>query len=662
MTYEKRWTLKPADDKHVQALQESLRIHPALCRLLAVRGVDSYDSAKTFFRPELSHLHDPFVMKGMRKAVERIAEAVEWHERIMVYGDYDVDGTTSVALVYSFLKKKYSGDITYYIPHRYREGYGVSKAGIDYAHANGYTLMITLDCGIKSAELIAYAQSLGIDVIVCDHHTPDNQLPPAVAILNPKQPDCPYPYKELSGCGIGFKLVCALAQYWKLPEEAAFEYLDLVATSIAADIVPIDEENRVLAYYGLKKVNESPSLAIKTLKELGAVERNLSISDLVFVIGPRVNAAGRMDDARKAVELFIEQDPHNIVALADALQSDNADRKEVDNNITEEALAILQGDAGMALRKSTVLYQSHWHKGVVGIVASRLIDHYYRPTIVLTLSNDKVTGSARSVSGFNIYEAIHECRDLLDNYGGHFYAAGMTMRPDRVTAFTARFEEVVSRTISPSLLIPEIEIDAEINFADIKPAFYNIIRQFEPFGPSNMKPVFLTRNVQDFQGYSRIVKEQHLKFVVHQHNKDVVDGIGFGLADKYEIVSRGPFDMVYTVEENEFNGVTKLQVKVIDVKPAAPSNSPQGGGVKLFCYVYFYFLIFYFFRFYDMKYVAGFAAAHCCKGEEVFHVDKANVFFSQLPFLCKKPYYVYFVDFIFFTCGYEEGCPLRAVG
>jgi single-stranded-DNA-specific exonuclease len=377
-----------------------------------------------------------------------------------------------------------------------------------------------------------------------------------------------YPYKELSGCGIGFKLVSALAQHWKLPATEAYDYLDLVATSIAADIVPIDGENRVLAHFGLKKVNENPSLGIATLKELGAVTRNLSISDLVFVIGPRVNAAGRMDDARKAVELFIEPDPTKIMELAAALQSDNMDRKEVDKNITQEALEILQKDVEGQQRKSTVLYQSHWHKGVVGIVASRLIDHFYRPTIVLTLSNDKVTGSARSVSGFNIYEAIHECRDLLENYGGHFYAAGMTMHPDSVAAFTDKFEEVVARTIEPSLLIPEIEVDAEINFADIKPAFYNIIRQFEPFGPANMRPVFLTRNVQDFQGNSRVVKEMHLKFVVHQHNRDVIDGIGFGMVDKYDIVRNGPFDMLYTVEENEFNGVTKLQVKVLDVKPS----------------------------------------------------------------------------------------------
>lgn len=564
----KRWTLKPAENTHVQALCESLRINPALCRLLAVRGIDGFEPSRSFFRPELNHLHDPFLMKGMDKAVQRITEAIEWHERIMVYGDYDVDGTTAVSVVYSFLRNQYKGELAYYIPHRYREGYGVSKAGIDYAHANGFTLLITLDCGIKSAELIAYAQSLGIDVIVCDHHTPDSNLPPALAILNPKQSDCKYPYKELSGCGIGFKLVQALCKQWNLPDDCAYDFLDLVATSIAADIVPIDGENRVLAYYGLKKVNEAPSLGIRKLKELANVTRPLCISDLVFVIGPRVNAAGRMDDARKAVDLFIEPDEEKIVALADPLQSDNTDRKEVDKNITEEALALIQGDMLMQQRKSTVLYKEHWHKGVVGIVASRLIDHYYRPTIILTLSNDKVTGSARSVSGFNIYEAIHECRDLLDNYGGHFYAAGMTMHPDKVTAFVDRFEEVVSSTIHPSLLIPEIEIDAEISFSDIKPAFYNIIKQFEPFGPANMKPMFLTRRVWDYQGYSRIVKEQHIKFVVHQKNGIVLDGIGFNMADKYPIITQGPFDIVYTIEENEFNGTTKLQIKVCDIRPA----------------------------------------------------------------------------------------------
>ncbi|MBA3828168.1 MAG: single-stranded-DNA-specific exonuclease RecJ [Taibaiella sp.] len=569
MKVDKRWKLRVADDRVVKDLSDSLKVHPALCRMLAARGIDNYDVAKTFFRPELSHLHDPFLMKGMDIAVKRITEAIEWHERIMVYGDYDVDGTTAVAVVYSFLKQHYEGELSFYIPHRYREGYGVSKAGIDHAHANGYTLLITLDCGIKSAELIKYAQSLGIDVIVCDHHMPDDHLPLALAILNPKQVDCNYPYKELSGCGIGFKLISALAKQWHLPDDVVYQYLDLVATSIAADIVPISGENRVLAHFGMLKVNNDPSLGIKTLKELAGVDRQLQISDLVFVIGPRVNAAGRMDDARKAVDLFLEKDAEKIIALAAALHSDNFDRKEVDKNITEEALSMLQGDDQLMQRKSTVLYQPHWHKGVVGIVASRLIDHYYRPTIVLTSSNDKVTGSARSVSGFNIYEALHECRHLLENYGGHFYAAGMTMHPDRLEEFIATFEKVVSGSISADMLIPEIKIDAELSLTDIKQPFYNIIKQFEPFGPANMRPVFVSRNVYDYNGYSRVVKDTHLKFVVHQHNGVVVDGIGFGIADKYPLVTSGPFDMVYTIDENDFNGVIKMQIKVLDVRKPA---------------------------------------------------------------------------------------------
>jgi single-stranded-DNA-specific exonuclease len=563
---QKRWTLKPANEKHTQQLVEDLKIHPALCRLLAVRGVTAFESAKNFFRPQLEELHDPFLMKGMKQAVDRIAEAVEWHERILIYGDYDVDGTTSVATVYSFLKNYYKGELSFYIPHRYREGYGVSKQGIDYAHANGFTLIITLDCGIKSAALVNYAQTLGIDVIICDHHTPDVTLPPAFAILNPKQTDCPYPYKELSGCGIGFKLICALAQRWDLPKEAAYQFLDLVATSIAADIVPIDGENRVLAYYGIKKVNENPMLPLKVLKRSSSVQRDMTVSDLVFVIGPRVNAAGRMDDARKAVNLFIETDEVKIEALAAELQSDNSDRKEIDKTITEQALALIEGDEKMRSRKSTVLYKEDWHKGVVGIVASRLIDHYYRPTIILTKSNDKVSGSARSVSGFNIYEALHECRDLLENYGGHFYAAGMTLSPETVDAFIEKFEEVVTQTIDPELLIPEIEIDAEIRLADIKEAFYKIICQFEPFGPTNLRPVFVSRNVRDYQGNSRIVKEQHIKFVIHQNDGRVVDGIGFNMADKFDIVSNGAFDIVYTIDENEYNNVRKLQMKVIDLR------------------------------------------------------------------------------------------------
>lgn len=569
MAISKRWTVKPANEQDVERMHEALRINPVLCRMLVLRNIKDYDAAKTFFRPELSHLHDPMLMHGMKQAVERITEAIEWHEKILVYGDYDVDGTTAVATVFSFLRNHYNGTLAYYIPHREREGYGISKAGIDYAKEHGYTLMVTLDCGIKSVELVKYAKSLDIDVIICDHHMPDDVLPPAFAILNPKQKNCNYPYKELSGCGIGFKLVCALAKKWNLPDEEAHQYLDLVATSIAADIVPIDGENRVLAYFGLKRVNENPSLGIRTLKQLAEVKRNMSIADLVFVIGPRVNAAGRMDDARKAVELFLEKDTEKILLLAEALHSDNYDRKEVDKSTTDEALAMLHNDTMLQQRKSTVLYQSHWHKGVVGIVASRLIDHYYRPTIVLTRSNEKVTGSARSVSGFNIYDAIHECRDLLENYGGHFYAAGMTMHPDNVSAFVQKFETVVCGTIEPHQLVPEVEIDAELKLADIKQPFYNIVKQFEPFGPTNMRPVFITRSVYDFRGNSKIVKDQHLRLVVHQHSGVTIDGIGFGMADKYPIVTQGAFDVVYTLDENDYNGKTSIQIRVIDIKPAS---------------------------------------------------------------------------------------------
>lgn len=564
----KRWTIKEVDAAAEAQLRTDLpAINPVFCRLLAARGITNFEEAKQFFRPQLSDLHDPFLMRGMKDAVNRITEAIEWHERIMVYGDYDVDGTTAVSVVYSFLKGAYpDGDISFYIPHRYREGYGVSKAGIDFAKENAYTLLITLDCGIKSTPLIEYARKLGIDVIVCDHHLPDAVLPPAYAILNPKQPHCNYPFKELSGCGIGFKLVQALAIRLGLPAESYEKYLDLVATSIAADIVPIDGENRTLAFYGIRMVNENPSLSIRTLIEIAGIKKTLQVSDLVFVIGPRVNAAGRMDDARKAVDLFIESDPEKSILLAEALQTDNFDRKEIDRSITEEAIALLQKQELLGSRKSTVLYQPHWHKGVVGIVASRLIDHYYRPTIVLTQSNGKVTGSARSVSGFNIYEAIHECRDLLENYGGHFFAAGMTMLPERVEDFKKRFEEIVSSRISPELLTPEIVIDAEINFNDIKPAFYKILQQFEPFGPANLKPVFMTRGVVDYRGWSKVVKETHLRFVVQQPHREVIEGIGFGLAHFYPLLEAGPVDLVYTVDENEFNGNTKLQLKVLDVR------------------------------------------------------------------------------------------------
>lgn len=567
ITSDKRWTIKAADDGDVAQLQEALGIHKALCRLLVVRGIANYDAAKHFFRPQITDLHDPFLMKGMQAAVTRITQAIESNEPILVYGDYDVDGTTSVSVMYSFLRSQYKGELNYYIPHRYREGYGISKMGIDYAHEQGYTLMITLDCGIKSVELIAYAKSLGIDVIVCDHHTPDEQLPPAYAILNPKQKDCNYPYKELSGCGIGFKLICALAEKWNLGNDTTHRYLDLVATSIAADIVPIDGENRVLAFYGLKQANTNPSKGIKVLKELADVKKDLTISDMVFVIGPRVNAAGRMDDAKKAVELFVEEDITKVPELAEALHLDNTDRKEIDKNTTEEALQMLQDDELTSQFKTTVLFKKDWHKGVVGIVASRLIDHYYRPTIILTESNGKVTGSARSVRDFNVYDAIDKCGDLLENYGGHFYAAGLTMLPENLMSFKEKFESVVASTITPDLLVPEIEIDAEIRISDIKQPFYNIMKQFEPFGPTNLRPVFVSRFVFDYQGNTRVVKEQHIRFVIHQHDGVIIDGIGFGLANKYHVTQK-PFDIVYTIDENEYNGRVSLQMKVIDIRPA----------------------------------------------------------------------------------------------
>lgn len=562
----KRWRVNAADRQKTGELHSSLRIHHALCDILVQRGIDSFDSAKDFFRPQLSQLHSPWLMKDMRLAVDRVLLAFNRSEKILVFGDYDVDGTTAVSCMYQFLKKHYD-QVDFYIPHRYREGYGISKAGIDFAHENGFSLIISLDCGIKSVDLIAYAKELGIDFIVCDHHLPDEELPPAVAILNPKQRHCPYPFKELCGCGVGFKLICALAESMRLPEEEAMDYLDLVATAIAADIVSMSGENRILAYYGLKKANQHPNFGIRALSMLSKVEKEIHIHNLVFMIAPRVNAAGRMDDARKAVLMFVSESLEEALRWAEELHADNTNRKEADTNITEEALSLINQDAVLINRNSTVLYQPHWHKGVVGIVASRLIDHYYRPTIVLTQSGDYVAGSARSVSGFNVYEAIHQCRDLLLGYGGHFYAAGMTLEPDKVDAFCQKFEEVVSASIHPDLLVPEIVIDTEISLRDITPTFFNIICQMEPFGPDNLRPTFLTRGVVD-TGSSKVVKEKHLRFVLRQ-NGTTITGIGFDMADKWPLLaSRQPVDIVYKIDENEWNGVKSLQLRMIDIKPS----------------------------------------------------------------------------------------------
>ncbi|RYY40891.1 MAG: single-stranded-DNA-specific exonuclease RecJ [Chitinophagaceae bacterium] len=554
-----------------EELFRSLRIHPALCEVLVQRGIESYEAAKEFFRPSIEQLHSPWLMKDMDKAVDRVLLAFERKEKILVFGDYDVDGTTSVACVYHFLSRHYD-HLDFYIPHRYREGYGVSKAGIDFAHQNGFTLIIALDCGIKSIELIAYAKSLGIDFIVCDHHLPDDVLPDAVAILNAKQPGCPYPFKELCGCGVGFKLICALCDRMERPPDEAWWYLDLVATAIAADIVSMSGENRVLAFCGLEKANRDPNPGIRALSTLSAHEGPLQINNLVFMIAPRVNAAGRMDDARKAVQLFLSGTVNEAMGWAEQLHIDNSQRKETDTTITEEALALIGGDETLLNRISTVLYQPHWHKGVVGIVASRLIEHYYRPTIVLTRSGDVVAGSARSVTGFNVYEAIHQCRELLLGYGGHFYAAGMTMSPDNVEAFVERFEQVVRASIHPDLLIPEILIDIELNFRDITQSFYNILAQMEPFGPDNLRPTFITRGAVN-TGYSRVVKDKHLRFSLRQDGITFT-GIGFGMADKMPLLENNqPVDVVYKIDVNEWNGEKSLQLRMVDVKASREANT-----------------------------------------------------------------------------------------
>ena len=567
----KRWNILQPNSDEVTALHNELNINTVLCKILVQRGIGTFNKAKDFFRPQTSQLHSPWLMKDMEKAVERILMAFRNQEKILVFGDYDVDGTTSVAMMYRFLKTQHE-QVDFYIPHRYREGYGVSKAGIDFAKEHGFSLIVTLDCGIKSVDLVAYANTLQIDFVICDHHMPDAVIPDAVAILNPKQLDCRYPYKELCGCGVGYKLITALCEKLGLPDTFPGQYLDLVATAIAADIVSITGENRILTFYGLQRVNEDPNPGIRALAFLSNTPFPLHIHNLVFMIAPRVNAAGRMDDARKAVQLFVAPSYEEALTYAELLHSDNSDRKEADASITEEALELIFQNTAWSARKTTVVYQPHWHKGVVGIVASRLIEHHYRPTVVLTENGDYATGSARSIPGFNLYEAIHACREYLIGYGGHFAAAGLTLSKENIERFREKFEQVVAASISEELLTPEILIDAEITFADITPALYNIIRQMEPFGPGNMTPVFIVRNVTD-TGFSRIVKEQHLRFVVQQQGHQLT-GIGFNMAAKFPIVSEGrPFDLVFKIDENEWQGKKSLQLRVEDVRASDDTRS-----------------------------------------------------------------------------------------
>ncbi len=567
---ERRWVYKNnADAEVVKRLAGELGIEEVLARLLVQRGVTTFEEAKKFFRPSLEHFHDPFLMKDMHPAVERIEKAIRSGERILIYGDYDVDGTTAVSLLYSFLKKRYS-KIGYYIPDRYNEGYGISIKGIDFASENGFSLIIALDCGIKANQKIIYAKQKKIDFIICDHHLPGEFIPEAVAVLDPKRADCPYPFKELSGCGVGFKLLQAFCKKNMIPMEELYDHLDLVAVSIASDIVPVVGENRVLAYFGLKQINENPGRGLKSIMKIAGIEKQeIAIDDIVFKIGPRINAAGRMESGMSAVDLLCAADDSIASEMGTIVNSCNNDRKNVDRNITHEALRLLASDPKNHHKKTTVLFNPTWHKGVVGIVASRLIETYYRPTVVLTQSGNLATGSARSVPGFDLYQAVEACADLLENFGGHMYAAGLTMKAEKVQLFKDRFEEVVSRMITPDLLVPQIDVDAVINLNQINDKFFRILKQFQPFGPGNMSPVFASTDLVD-SGESRLVgsDKEHIKLSILQNGNPVVyQGIAFQLAEHYRLLhDKQRFNICYTVTENVFRGETTLQIRVKDIK------------------------------------------------------------------------------------------------
>lgn len=561
-----RWTLKPkpSEDK-VKHLAQALNVEDFVATLLIQRGIETFEDAKNFFRPSLEHLHDPYLMKDMDKAVARIESAIENQENILVFGDYDVDGTTAVSLVSSYLKSHYP-NIATYIPDRYDEGYGISFKGIDFADDNGFSLIIALDCGIKSIDHIAYAKAKNIDFIICDHHRPGNTLPDAVAILDPKREDCSYPYDELCGCGVGFKLIQALGQNRNETIENLVTYLDLVATAIAADIVPITGENRVLAYFGLQVINSDPRPGIKALVHQ-VKKKVLDITDVVFIISPRINAAGRIKHGNHAVELLTEFDFDQAQQFASEIEQYNADRKDLDKKITKEAFQqIIENQEEE--RFSTVVFQEDWHKGVIGIVASRLIETYYRPTLVFTKSGDKYAASARSVKGFDVYNALDACAHHLEQFGGHMYAAGMTLKAENYKPFKEAFEKQVEETILPEMRTPEIEIDAEINFSDITPKLIRILKQFEPFGPLNMTPVFMTTEVKD-TGYAKTLgsEDEHLRLFAKQFNSEGIAAIGFGLGKKLNITkNQNTFQLAYTIAENEWNGNVSTQLMLKDIR------------------------------------------------------------------------------------------------
>lgn len=563
---QKRWVQAPKAAVDIaDALTKDLGVSPIIAELLVRRGISTFGQAKQYFRPSLEALHDPFLMRDMDKAVERIERAIRDGEKILLYGDYDVDGTTAVAVAYSFFRKHHD-KLDFYLPDRYKEGYGISKTGIDFAAAQGFTLVIALDCGIKSVAEIAYARERGVDFIIGDHHTPGSALPDAVAVLDPKRHDCAYPYKELSGCGISFKLVQAFAARRGMDAAVSCQYLDLVAVSIASDIVPITGENRVLAHFGLKKLNSDPCIGLQALVELSQRDKELTITDVVFQIGPRINAAGRINHARDAVKLLLAETLQEAMAYSASVDKQNTERKDVDLRITEEALAMLDGDEAQQKRKTTVLFKPDWHKGVIGIVASRLTEKYYRPTVILTHSNGHVAGSARSVSDFDLYEALSECSDLLDQFGGHKFAAGLTMQAANIPLFQQRFEEVVSRRILPEMLQQEILVDMVLSLNDIDGRFFRVLRQFEPLGPGNEAPIFMSRAVAVY-GQATVVGAKHLKMTVRQGDSAVFDCIGFGLGAYAERINGGmPVDICYTIEENVWRDRKSIQLNLKGVR------------------------------------------------------------------------------------------------
>ncbi len=568
---ERNWKMKShGDSNDVKHLSAALNVEMSIANLLVQRGIKTFSEAKAFFRPRLSDLHDPYLMKDMDKAVARLEIAIKNQEKVLIYGDYDVDGTTSVALMYMFLKNRLK-ELDFYIPDRYSEGYGISPKSIDYAIEENVTLVIVLDCGIKAIEKIKNAKDRGLDYIICDHHNPDDQIPDAVAVLDPKRPDCDYPFKELSGCGVGFKFAQGYCQNNDIPLNEVYDLLDLVVVSIASDIVPVIGENRVLAHYGLKKLNSDPSRGLKTIINYSGLRgEEITISDIVFKIGPRLNASGRIEHGKKSVEILVVEEEAEAIELGDEINSFNEIRKTLDRDITQEALDMIQNNDYYLQKKSTVLYSRDWHKGVVGIVASRLTEYYYRPTVILTESNGMATGSARSVKDFDLYEAVGSCSDLLESYGGHMYAAGLTMKIENIPAFAERFEEIVANGLTEAQRIHSIDIDAKIMLNLITPKFYRVLKQFAPFGPHNMLPVFLTEDVLD-AGSSRLVgkNEEHIKLdlVEPDFNSGIFAAIAFNHSDKFDIVTSGlPFDICYSIVENEFRGKTNLQLYIRDIR------------------------------------------------------------------------------------------------